>query len=65
MHEEYGCEVILLGCTELSLAQEQAPDHPYHVLDPQSILADVSIELALQIRNGAEPKHVCAKYLYK
>ena len=65
MHEEYGCEVILLGCTELSLAQEQAPDHPYHVLDPQSILADVSIELALQIRNGADPKQVCAKYLYK
>lgn len=65
MHDEYGCEVILLGCTELSLAQEKAPDHPYNVIDPQSILADVSIELALKIRNGADPKEVCAKYLYK
>ena len=47
MHDEYGCNVILLGCTELSLAQEKAPDHPYNVIDPQSIIADVSIELLL------------------
>lgn len=65
MHDDYGCRVILLGCTELSLAQEKAPDHPYHVIDPQSILADVSIELALKIRRGADPKKVCAKYLYE
>ncbi|MDR4287765.1 aspartate/glutamate racemase family protein, partial [Bacillus thuringiensis] len=42
MHDKYGCNVILLGCTELSLAQEKAPDHPYNVIDPQSIIADVS-----------------------
>ena len=65
MHDEYGCNVILLGCTELSLAQEKAPDHPYNVIDPQSILADVSIELALKIRNGMDPKEACSKYLYK
>jgi len=65
MHDKYGCNVILLGCTELSLAQEKAPDHPYHVIDPQSILADVSIELALKIRNGMNPKEACAKYMYK
>lgn len=65
MHDDYGCNVILLGCTELSLAQEKAPDHPYNVIDPQSIIADVSIELALKIRNGMDPKEACAKYMYK
>ena len=64
MHDDYGCNVILLGCTELSLAQEKAPDHPYNVIDPQSIIADVSIELALKIRQGMDPKKACSKYLY-
>lgn len=65
MHDDYGCNVILLGCTELSLAQEKAPDHPYNVIDPQSIIADVSIELALKIREGMDPKEACSKYLYE
>lgn len=65
MHDKYGCNVILLGCTELSLAQEKAPDHPYNVIDPQSIIADVSIEVALKIRQGMDPKEACAKYMYK
>ena len=39
--------------------------YPYNVIDPQSILADVSIELALKIRNGMDPQEACAKYLYK
>lgn len=64
MHDKYGCNVILLGCTELSLAQEKAPDHPYHVIDPQSIIADVSIELALKIRAGKDPQEVISKYMY-
>lgn len=65
MHDEYGCNVILLGCTELSLAQEKAPDHPYNVIDPQSILADVTIELAWKIRNGMEVDKAVSKYLYQ
>ncbi|MDF7639707.1 amino acid racemase [Lactobacillus sp. ESL0791] len=65
MHDDYGCKVILLGCTELSLAQEKAPDHPYNVIDPQSIIADVAIELALKIRGGMDPKVATKKYLYK
>lgn len=65
MHDEYGCNVILLGCTELSLAQEKAPDHPYNIIDPQSIIADVSIEVALKIRQGMDPKKACAKYMYE
>lgn len=65
MHDKYGCNVILLGCTELSLAQEKAPDHPYNVIDPQSIIADVSIEVALKIRHGMDPEEACKKYMYK
>ncbi|MDF7669111.1 amino acid racemase [Lactobacillus sp. ESL0703] len=64
MHDKYGCNVILLGCTELSLAQEKAPDHPYNVIDPQSIIADVAIELSLKIRAGMDPKEATKKYLY-
>lgn len=64
MHDKYGCKVILLGCTELSLAQEKAPDHPYNTIDPQAIIADVAIELSLAIRNGADPKAVIGKYMY-
>jgi len=56
--------VILLGCTELSLAQEKAPDHPYNVIDPQVILADVAIELELKIRAGMDPKTAIKKYMY-
>lgn len=51
MHDKYGVNVIVLGCTELSLAQELAPKHEYHVIDAQSIIADVSIELALAARH--------------
>lgn len=64
MHDEYGCEVILLGCTELSLAQEKAPDHPYNIIDPQSIIADVAIELELKIRAGMAPAEAVKKYSY-
>ncbi len=64
MHDEYGCEVILLGCTELSLAQEKAPDHPYNIIDPQLIIADVAIELELKIRAGMAPAEAVKKYLY-
>lgn len=64
MHDEYGCNVILLGCTELSLAQEKAPDHPYNIIDPQLIIADVAIELELKIRAGTDPAAAVKKYLY-
>lgn len=64
MHDQYGCNVILLGCTELSLAQEKAPDHPYNVIDPQAIIADVAIELELKIRSGMDSKEAVQKYLY-
>ncbi|AEV95428.1 aspartate/glutamate racemase family protein [Pediococcus claussenii] len=46
MIEERGAEVVILGCTELSYAQEIAPDHDFPIADSQSVLVDKSIELA-------------------
>lgn len=46
MVEERGAEVVILGCTELSYAQEIAPDHDFPIADSQSVLVDKSIELA-------------------
>ena len=48
MQSELHCDITILGCTELSLAQEQAGNHPYPVADAQSILADHTLALALQ-----------------
>jgi len=52
MHDKFGCDVIVLGCTELSFAQEKASDHPYQVIDGQGIIVDKSIEFSEKIRRG-------------
>ncbi|UDM32562.1 aspartate/glutamate racemase family protein [Lentilactobacillus laojiaonis] len=48
MTEELDADVVILGCTELSVAQERAGDHEYNVLDAQTVLAEKTIELAKQ-----------------
>jgi len=50
MHDKFGCDVIVLGCTELSFAQEKASDHPYQVIDGQGIIVDKSIEFRWKYR---------------
>lgn len=65
MRDKYGCKVVLLGCTELSLAYEDKPDPEFDVIDPQGIIADVSIELEEKIRKGMDPKEAVKKYMYK
>lgn len=64
MHDQFGVNVIVLGCTELSLAQEKAPDHPYHVIDAQSIIADQTLVLAQKLRAGATIDWSVAKNTY-
>lgn len=54
MHDKFDCDVIVLGCTELSLAQEKAADHPYNVVDSQSVIVDKSIELGMKVRRGED-----------
>nr|WP_321314686.1 amino acid racemase [uncultured Ligilactobacillus sp.] len=62
MHDKYKCNVITLGCTELSLAQELAGNHPYKVIDAQSIIVDKSIELGEAFRkSNQEGKKLLAK----
>ncbi|MFD1429280.1 aspartate/glutamate racemase family protein [Lacticaseibacillus mingshuiensis] len=54
MHDQFGVNVIVLGCTELSFAQEKAPDHPYHVVDAQSIIADETLALGRAFRTSKD-----------
>lgn len=62
MHDDYGVNVIVLGCTELSLAQEKGANHDYQVIDAQSIIADVTIDLATQIRQGKDKNQLIKRY---
>lgn len=50
MVEEQDAEVVILGCTELSYAQELAPETTFPIADSQSILVDKSIEMADKLR---------------
>lgn len=44
------CDVALLGCTELSLMQEETKNERFPVVDAQSELVDETIRLALAAR---------------
>lgn len=50
MIEEQHCDVVILGCTELSYAEEMNPETEYPVADSQSIIVDRSLEKALELR---------------
>ncbi|GMA07517.1 aspartate racemase [Tetragenococcus halophilus subsp. flandriensis] len=50
MTEDYDCDVMVLGCTELSLVQEAAQNERYPVVDAQSELANETLRLALKNR---------------
>lgn len=50
MIEEQGCDIVILGCTELSYAEEMDPETKYPVADSQSIIVDRSLEKGLALR---------------
>lgn len=50
MINEQNSDVVILGCTELSYAQEMAHDHNFPVMDSQLVLVDKSIEMAMKLR---------------
>ncbi|MBU9790201.1 amino acid racemase [Lentilactobacillus sp. TOM.63] len=50
MVDQFHCDIVVLGCTELSVAQQRAGDHGYPVIDSQDVLAKRSIELVQQLR---------------
>ncbi|GMA47275.1 aspartate/glutamate racemase family protein [Tetragenococcus muriaticus] len=51
MSEEFSCDVMVLGCTELSLVQEFTQNTKYPVVDAQSELANETIRRALDNRS--------------
>ncbi|ASN62679.1 aspartate/glutamate racemase family protein [Latilactobacillus curvatus] len=38
MLNDYGCDAVILGCTELSVAQEAYPIYPDKVIDPMRVV---------------------------
>lgn len=50
MIEEQGADIVILGCTELSFAEEMNPETQYPVADSQSIIVDRSLEKGLALR---------------
>ncbi|ETA75125.1 aspartate/glutamate racemase family protein [Ligilactobacillus equi] len=48
MITEQNCDVVILGCTELSLAQEREPITDQPIVDAQVILAEKTVALAKQ-----------------
>ena len=43
--EQYHCDAMILGCTELSLMEEKCPNHNYCVVDAQAELVDEVLRL--------------------
>lgn len=52
MVEEQGADIVILGCTELSYAEEMDPEEQYPVADSQSIIVDRSLEKGLALRQN-------------
>ena len=46
------CDAVILGCTELSLAQEREPITDLPIIDSQSVLVDKTLELALKTQKN-------------
>lgn len=52
MIEEQGADIVILGCTELSYAEEMNSETKYPVADSQSIIVDRSLEKGLALRQN-------------
>lgn len=51
------CDYVILGCTELSVAQAREPYPSEFVIDAQAILAQTAVTMALNTRNSTQPLH--------
>ncbi len=54
MFDTFDVDAVVLGCTELSLAQEREPITDLPIIDSQSILVDHSLTLALKQQKGID-----------
>lgn len=50
MINERHCDVVILGCTELSLAQEREPVEGLPIIDGQIVLVERSLEKAIKLQ---------------
>lgn len=50
MVNELNCDVVILGCTELSLAQEREPIDNLPIIDGQIVLVEKTLEKALKMQ---------------
>ncbi|MGY3703320.1 aspartate racemase [Vagococcus martis] len=50
MFNTLNCDVIVLGCTELSMMEDAENQMNEHVIDPQNVLAEETVKLALKNR---------------
>ncbi len=57
MVDQLHCDIVVLGCTELSVAEQRASGHGYPVIDSQTVLADKAIEMALKNRSAFTSKN--------
>ncbi|HLQ40228.1 MAG TPA: amino acid racemase [Tetragenococcus sp.] len=48
----YHCDVMLLGCTELSLVQESVKNTTYPIIDAQAVLVNETIRQAIQTQRS-------------
>ncbi len=44
LHEEEGCETVIVGCTELSVVYQDLDDKPAYLVDAMDVLADRCVE---------------------
>ena len=52
MINERKCDVVILGCTELSLAQEREPVDGMPIVDGQIVLVERTLEKAMKLQKG-------------
>ena len=52
MINERKCDVVILGCTELSLAQEREPIDGMPIVDGQIVLVERTLEKAMNLQKG-------------
>ncbi|MGO3838425.1 MAG: aspartate/glutamate racemase family protein [Vagococcus sp.] len=51
MFTDLNCDVVLLGCTELSMMEDAENYKNHRVIDPQNVLADKTVALAVSNRD--------------
>lgn len=57
MTEEMNCDIVILGCTELSFAEAESPETEYPVISSQSVIVDKSLELGMKQQKGKQLPH--------